>query len=67
MKGKIFFVRMIGLYPMIFSEYRITQSFNPDLDKACAHCMISFKDEDEISRCPLTDHLTHASCVGHDA
>jgi hypothetical protein len=49
-----------------FKEHKISADFKPDIDTICAHCMSKFDDEDELARCLLTDHLTHAACVGHD-
>lgn len=51
---------------MRFGDHKASQSYNPDRDRACAHCMEPFQDGDEVARCALTDHLTHAVCVAHD-
>ena len=48
-----------------FKEYKDSASFNPDRDYYCKHCLLAFKDEDELGRCEQTEHLTHSHCVKH--
>ncbi len=50
---------------MKFKEYKDSASFNPDRDYYCKHCLLAFKDEDELGQCEQTEHLTHSYCVKH--
>lgn len=51
---------------MKFSELKSSSRYDASKDAKCAHCMISFEDDDELGQCALTDHFTHAVCVCHD-
>gem|GEM_PF-2906942 len=50
---------------MKFQQYKNSQSFNVDLDTYCKHCLLPFKDDDELGRCEQTEHLTHITCTKH--
>jgi hypothetical protein len=52
---------------MKFKEVKSLSSYRPQVDFKCAHCMQSFDEEDDIGKCVLTDHYTHAVCTGHDS
>jgi hypothetical protein len=49
-----------------FKDLKASDEFHSSRDAQCAHCMVPFVEEDELGRCALTDHYTHATCVGHD-
>lgn len=51
---------------MKYKEIKGTESFRPNVDTRCAHCLVAFEDEDDLGKCVLTEHYTHSVCVGHD-
>ena len=51
---------------MKFKEIKSLSTYRSDVDSKCAHCMQSFEDDDDLGKCALTEHFTHATCIGHD-
>ena len=50
---------------MKYGEYQKTADFDLDRDAYCKHCLVPFKDDDELGRCEQTNHITHTECVKH--
>lgn len=51
---------------MKYIEYRSSENYDPLKDAYCTHCLVQFKDSDELGRCEQTDHLTHVDCTKHN-
>ena len=51
---------------MKYREYKSSSQFDRLKDSYCAHCLIFFKDEDDIGQCEQTEHLTHLDCIKHN-